>query len=78
MMARYLSHTRIEGPAELEPCDISFLRVRIFDAETQIESIEAQISELMSQKHAKLVEIALLKNILSPVRRVPLESAMAT
>ncbi|KAE9401073.1 hypothetical protein BT96DRAFT_974960 [Gymnopus androsaceus JB14] len=34
---------------------------------------EAQISELMPQKDAKLVEIASYRNICSPVRRVPQE-----
>ncbi|KAE9405941.1 hypothetical protein BT96DRAFT_811593, partial [Gymnopus androsaceus JB14] len=33
----------------------------------------ANISELTRQKDAKLVEIALLRNVLAPVRRVPLE-----
>ncbi|KAE9410204.1 hypothetical protein BT96DRAFT_789842, partial [Gymnopus androsaceus JB14] len=33
----------------------------------------AQISELMRQKDAKLVEIASFQNMLSPVRRIPVE-----
>ncbi|KAE9404459.1 hypothetical protein BT96DRAFT_916810 [Gymnopus androsaceus JB14] len=49
--------SRIEDPIWLEPSDISFLRT-------------SQISELT---HAKLVEIASLRNVLAPVRRVPLE-----
>ncbi|KAE9395236.1 hypothetical protein BT96DRAFT_789690, partial [Gymnopus androsaceus JB14] len=34
---------------------------------------EAQISSLMRQKDAKLVEIASLRNVLSPIRRLPPE-----
>ncbi|KAE9404867.1 hypothetical protein BT96DRAFT_916546 [Gymnopus androsaceus JB14] len=71
-MAQYLSQ-RIEGPIWLEPTDISFLRARISDVETQVEKLQSQISELTHQKDAKLVEIASLENVLSPIRRVPPE-----
>ncbi|KAE9386015.1 hypothetical protein BT96DRAFT_802333, partial [Gymnopus androsaceus JB14] len=46
---------------------------RILGLEAQIENIEDQISELRRQKDAKLVEIASVRNVLSPIRRVPLE-----
>ncbi|KAE9383572.1 hypothetical protein BT96DRAFT_843643, partial [Gymnopus androsaceus JB14] len=71
-------------PIWLDQEDLSFLRTRISEAEIQLESLEnqmnelkrvyeAQISELMPQKDAKLVEIASYRNICSPVRRVPQE-----
>ncbi|KAE9407203.1 hypothetical protein BT96DRAFT_150224 [Gymnopus androsaceus JB14] len=72
-MSQYLSQTRIEEPVLLEPTDISFLRERIFETETQVENLEAQISELTRQRDSKLVELALFRNILSPVRRIPAE-----
>ncbi|KAE9399804.1 hypothetical protein BT96DRAFT_881805, partial [Gymnopus androsaceus JB14] len=72
-MARYISHPRIEDPIWLEPDDTSFLRARISEAEMQVESLESQISELTHRRDAKLVEIASLRNILAPVRRIPLE-----
>ncbi|KAE9405933.1 hypothetical protein BT96DRAFT_1015195, partial [Gymnopus androsaceus JB14] len=78
-MAQYLE-SRIEDPIWLEPNDISFLRTRIAEEEafvqsfqSQIGELRAQISELTLQKDAKLVEIASIQNVLSPVRRVPLE-----
>ncbi|KAE9405913.1 hypothetical protein BT96DRAFT_987893 [Gymnopus androsaceus JB14] len=78
-MAQYLQ-SRIEVPVWLEPNDISFLRTRISEAETLVQTFEsrmdelrAQISELSRQKDAKLVEIASLRNVLAPVRRLPLE-----
>ncbi|KAE9404434.1 hypothetical protein BT96DRAFT_989262 [Gymnopus androsaceus JB14] len=58
-MEQYLSQSRIEDPIWLEPNEISFLRMRI--------------SEEEALKDAKLVEIASLRNILAPVRRIPLE-----
>ncbi|KAE9410851.1 hypothetical protein BT96DRAFT_1011575 [Gymnopus androsaceus JB14] len=75
-MAQYLSLPRIEDPIWLEPVDISFLRHRISEAETQLESLETQISELARHKNAKTVEISSLRNILAPVRRVPLEISL--
>ncbi|KAE9404873.1 hypothetical protein BT96DRAFT_916547 [Gymnopus androsaceus JB14] len=72
-MAQYLSQQRIERPIWLEPTDISFLRARLSDVEGQVENLESQISELTRQKDAKLVEISSLKNVLSPIRRVPSE-----
>ncbi|KAE9404463.1 hypothetical protein BT96DRAFT_916811 [Gymnopus androsaceus JB14] len=78
-MAQYLQ-SRIKDPIWLEPNEISFLRMRISEEEALVQTFEsrmdelrAQISELMRQKDAKLVEIASLRNVLAPVRRVPLE-----
>ncbi|KAE9398797.1 hypothetical protein BT96DRAFT_994501 [Gymnopus androsaceus JB14] len=87
-MAQYLSQTRLEEPIWLEPGDVTFLRTRISETETQASelrraydaqlhalrsSFEAQISELTRQKDTKLVEIASYRNIYSSVRRVPQE-----
>ncbi|KAE9399819.1 hypothetical protein BT96DRAFT_975687 [Gymnopus androsaceus JB14] len=72
-MARYLSKHRIESPIWLEPNDVSFLRTRLSKTETKVESLENQISEMTRQRNAKLVEIASFRNILAPVRRIPLE-----
>ncbi|KAE9405935.1 hypothetical protein BT96DRAFT_972170 [Gymnopus androsaceus JB14] len=78
-MAQYLQ-SRIEDPIWLEPHEISFLRTRIFEEEALIQTFEsrmdklrAQFSELTLQKRAKLAEIASLRDVLAPVRRVPLE-----
>ncbi|KAE9405929.1 hypothetical protein BT96DRAFT_876105, partial [Gymnopus androsaceus JB14] len=78
-MAQYLQ-SRIEDPIWLEPDDISFLRKRILEEEALVQIFEirtnepsANISELTRRKNAKRVEIALLRNVLAPVRRVPLE-----
>ncbi|KAE9403909.1 hypothetical protein BT96DRAFT_989891 [Gymnopus androsaceus JB14] len=68
-MSQYLSQTRIEEPIWLEADDIHFLRKRISEAETQLGSLDGQID----QRDAKLVDIAACRNILSPIRRVPLE-----
>ncbi|KAE9407251.1 DEAD-domain-containing protein [Gymnopus androsaceus JB14] len=46
--------------------ELSFLR-------EQVESLEAQISELTRQRDAKLIELASFRNILSPIRRIPVE-----
>ncbi|KAE9407223.1 hypothetical protein BT96DRAFT_150561 [Gymnopus androsaceus JB14] len=65
-MSQYLSQNRIEEPIWLEPTELAFLR-------EQAESLEAQISELTRQTDAKLAELATFRNILSPVRRIPVE-----
>ncbi|KAE9395953.1 hypothetical protein BT96DRAFT_778381, partial [Gymnopus androsaceus JB14] len=46
---------------------------RLSEAETDIEALEKQISELTRQRDAKLVEVASLRNVLSPIRRIPVE-----
>ncbi|KAE9401970.1 hypothetical protein BT96DRAFT_783696, partial [Gymnopus androsaceus JB14] len=46
---------------------------RLSEAETHVEALEKQISELMRQKDAKLVEVTSLRNLLSPIRRIPVE-----
>ncbi|KAE9404445.1 hypothetical protein BT96DRAFT_1016272 [Gymnopus androsaceus JB14] len=78
-MAQYLK-SRIEDHIQLEPIDSYFLRNRLSEAEalvqtfeSRIDKLRAQISQLTSQKDAKLVEIASLRNVLAPVRRIPLE-----
>ncbi|KAE9408735.1 hypothetical protein BT96DRAFT_669758 [Gymnopus androsaceus JB14] len=53
---------------------MSFLRTRISDIENQVQSIDHQISQLIQLKDAKTAEIALLRNIFSPIRRLPLET----
>ncbi|KAE9401971.1 hypothetical protein BT96DRAFT_918561, partial [Gymnopus androsaceus JB14] len=72
-MAQYLSQSRIEGPIWLEPDDISLLQTRLSEAGTHVEALEKQISELTRQKDAKLVEVASFRNLLSPIRRIPVE-----
>ncbi|KAE9405908.1 hypothetical protein BT96DRAFT_987889 [Gymnopus androsaceus JB14] len=82
--ASLLIHTiSAVGSHWLEPNAISFLRTRISEAETLVQTIEdrmnepsAKIFELTRQKDAKLVEIASLRNFLAPVRRAPLEILM--
>ncbi|KAE9407153.1 hypothetical protein BT96DRAFT_749207, partial [Gymnopus androsaceus JB14] len=53
--------------------DISFLRAQIFDAETQVESLDSQGFELTHQRDTTLFELASLKKNLSSIRRVPPE-----
>ncbi|KAE9395954.1 hypothetical protein BT96DRAFT_825505, partial [Gymnopus androsaceus JB14] len=72
-MAQYLNQSRIEGPIWLEPIDISFLQTRLSEAETQASALEKQISKLTRRRDAKLVEVASLRNVLSPIRRMPVE-----
>ncbi|KAE9382604.1 hypothetical protein BT96DRAFT_1010350 [Gymnopus androsaceus JB14] len=72
-MAEYLSRPRIEGPIWLESSDISFLQTQLSETETHIEDLEKQISELMRQKDAKVLERDSIQNILSPIRRAPVE-----
>ncbi|KAE9403983.1 hypothetical protein BT96DRAFT_787981, partial [Gymnopus androsaceus JB14] len=43
------------------------------ELETEVESLDAQISEWTSRRNAKLAELASLTNILSPIGRVPQE-----
>lgn len=66
LIRRYLSHPRIDGPITLETADIVFLRSRFFEVENQLIDFENRILEL---RH----DMALIQNILSPVRRAPAE-----
>ncbi|KAE9407295.1 hypothetical protein BT96DRAFT_153141 [Gymnopus androsaceus JB14] len=83
-MAQYLSQNRIEEPIWLEPVEITFLRMRMSEIHCDLSRyaeivqansfLEAQISsELRLQRDAKFVELASIRNILSPVRRIPVE-----
>ncbi|KAE9407239.1 hypothetical protein BT96DRAFT_150934 [Gymnopus androsaceus JB14] len=72
-MSQYLSQNRIEEPIWLEPIEISFLQKKISETESQVESLEAQISELTCQRDSKLVELASFRNIIAPIRRIPME-----
>lgn len=80
-MAQYLSQPRIEQPIWLEPSESSFLISRLAEAKTHLETLEDQlkqaddapISELTHQRDVKLVQIASIHNILSPIRRIPVE-----
>ncbi|KAF5389960.1 hypothetical protein D9757_003563 [Collybiopsis confluens] len=72
----YLSQPRIEGPIYLSADDLLFLQNRISAAEHQIMVLEKHVRETLTRelkKQAKKIEILLLKNILSPIRRVPVE-----
>ncbi|KAE9409818.1 hypothetical protein BT96DRAFT_1012168 [Gymnopus androsaceus JB14] len=72
-MSQYLSQNRIEEPVWLEPTEFSFLRKRISETEAQVESLEAHVFELRHQIDTKLGEIASFRNVLSAVRRIPVE-----
>ncbi|KAE9408715.1 hypothetical protein BT96DRAFT_1013332 [Gymnopus androsaceus JB14] len=74
------SQARIEEQIWLESSDISFFLNGVSESKTQLEktkgqirAYEARISELKRQRDAELVDIASCRNILSPIRQVPLE-----
>ncbi|KAF9067701.1 hypothetical protein BDP27DRAFT_1364751 [Rhodocollybia butyracea] len=69
-MAKYLSQ-RIEGPIWLEKAEISFLRAKISEAEPEMKNLDADKFDLTL--HSRTDELKKLKNILSPIRRVPLD-----
>ncbi|KAJ3894020.1 hypothetical protein GG344DRAFT_74506 [Lentinula edodes] len=75
-----LFQSRIEGPVWLEAEEISLLRARRSEAESEAASLSDHSGALkdayeksLRQEDAKLSEIALIQNILSPIRRLPLE-----
>ncbi|KAF5365153.1 hypothetical protein D9757_011755 [Collybiopsis confluens] len=72
-MAEYQFPTRIEGPVWLEEKERAAFEARTSEVEEEIQSLEAEISELQHRKAAKLVERSSLDNTLAPVRRVPQE-----
>ncbi|KAE9394256.1 hypothetical protein BT96DRAFT_998646 [Gymnopus androsaceus JB14] len=88
-MAHLLSEPRIEHPIWLEPDDISYLRAQMSRIEAELKSLEKEINkrrmnklggsdyrletQLKRQRDAKIVGIARVRSILSPIRRVPLE-----
>ena len=72
-MAQYLSQACIEGLIWLEPHNISLLQTQLSEAKTDTEALKKQISELTRQRAAKLVEVASLRNILSPIHWIPVE-----
>ncbi|KAJ3806864.1 hypothetical protein F5876DRAFT_49229, partial [Lentinula aff. lateritia] len=72
-MARYLSQPRIEGPVRVSPHDATILQSNISKADHEIESLDSQIATLTRDKDIQLAVRASLKNILSPVRRIPNE-----
>ncbi|KAJ3901186.1 hypothetical protein F5879DRAFT_969471 [Lentinula edodes] len=80
----HFSEFRIEEQIWLGPDDKFVLQNRLSAAKRHIETLDEQIkkldctcdthiSDLMHQKDTKLLEIASLRNILSPVRRIPVE-----
>ncbi|KAF9059076.1 hypothetical protein BDP27DRAFT_1342164 [Rhodocollybia butyracea] len=69
-MAKYLSQ-RIEGLIWLDKTEISFLKAKIFDAETMIKNFDTDKSDLTLK--GRKDELEKLKNILSPIRQVPLD-----
>ncbi|KAF9064940.1 hypothetical protein BDP27DRAFT_1366834 [Rhodocollybia butyracea] len=69
-MAKYLSQ-RIEGPIWLDKDEIFVLKAKISDAETEMENLKTSKSDLTLQ--CRKDEVEKLKNILSPIRRVPLD-----
>lgn len=77
-MAHFLSQTRIEHPIWLETHDISFLRSRMSKIRAEIKSLETDFGKgwknklvLKRQIGVKIKEIAAVRNILSPIRRLP-------
>ncbi len=71
-MAEHLSQ-RIEGPVWLSPEDRSSIQTRILGAEAFAASLGTQISELNLRRDAQLAEIASLRDLVDPVRRMPVE-----
>ncbi|KAJ4480204.1 hypothetical protein J3R30DRAFT_2594278 [Lentinula aciculospora] len=83
-MAYYPSQPPIEERIWLASDDISSLQSRISAGERYMEDLEeqmerlkstydAQISELTRRKNAKAIEVASIKNLLSPICRIPVE-----
>ncbi|KAF9067666.1 hypothetical protein BDP27DRAFT_1364722 [Rhodocollybia butyracea] len=69
-MAKYLSQPRI-GPIWLGKDEKSFLKAKISDTETEIKNLENDNSDLTL--NSRKDELRKLKNVLSPIRRVPLD-----
>lgn len=65
-MSQFLLPSRIEGPIWLSPVEKAVLH-------KQVAMINQEIASLDSQKDIQLALLASVKNILSPVRRVPNE-----
>ncbi|KAJ3854787.1 hypothetical protein EV368DRAFT_80254 [Lentinula lateritia] len=79
-IASYLFQSRIEGPVWLEAEEIALLRARRSEAESEAASfsdhsgaLKDANEESLRRQDAKLSEIALIQNILSPIRQLPLE-----
>ncbi|KAJ4481750.1 hypothetical protein C8J55DRAFT_549251 [Lentinula edodes] len=75
-IASYLFQSRIEGPVWLEPEEIALLHARRSEAEfeaTSLSALKDANEKSLRRADAKLSEIALIQNILSPIRRLPLE-----
>ncbi|KAE9386716.1 hypothetical protein BT96DRAFT_512890 [Gymnopus androsaceus JB14] len=82
-MAQYLSLRRIEGPISLTPAEIFFLRHQLSETEDQKAVLEKEIKSFDSddleiqlldiQKNVKEKAITSLRNVLSPIRRIPPE-----
>ncbi|KAF9067677.1 hypothetical protein BDP27DRAFT_1328518 [Rhodocollybia butyracea] len=70
-MAKYLTQSRIEGPIWLGKDEISFLRAKVSDTETGLKNLKTRKFRLTLQRRKD--ELKKLKNILSPIRRLPLE-----
>ncbi|KAF9073626.1 hypothetical protein BDP27DRAFT_287635 [Rhodocollybia butyracea] len=80
----YLSQPRIEEQVHLEPNDLLYYLHLISEKEAQVQSFDGQIeelgrahkarvSELKRQKDEYLIEISVLRNLCTPIRRIPLE-----
>ncbi|KAF8827096.1 hypothetical protein HHX47_DHR5000653 [Lentinula edodes] len=84
-MAQYLTNVPIQGQISLDPQSILFLCNQLAETKTEVNLSDKELSKKLRpayaapfskfehQNDAKLVAIALLKNVLSPVRRVPPE-----
>ncbi|KIK59497.1 hypothetical protein GYMLUDRAFT_44468 [Collybiopsis luxurians FD-317 M1] len=75
----HLHQSRIEGPVYLEPNEVAFLRRQILEGELQLMAFESRTNEGSApaetsfESESKLVELSLLRNLLSPIRRIPVE-----
>ncbi|KAJ3899258.1 hypothetical protein F5879DRAFT_977399 [Lentinula edodes] len=72
-MAHYLSQTQIQEPVWLSPVDKAILQSHVTTAETEIKNLDSQIEKLTRDKDTQIASLAFIKNILTPVRRIPNE-----
>ncbi|KAF9058766.1 hypothetical protein BDP27DRAFT_1195358, partial [Rhodocollybia butyracea] len=70
----------LETQLSLEPSELYFLQARVIQLEAEISNLTEEIdthesgaSLLVPRKKAKILQLRLLKNILAPIRRIPLE-----
>ncbi|KAJ4471558.1 hypothetical protein J3R30DRAFT_3526585 [Lentinula aciculospora] len=73
-MAQYVLQPRIEDiPICLSPADISFLQTRISSIEMEAARLQTDIFRLKCQLKVNRQALAVIHNILAPIRRLPSE-----